>query len=309
MMQFRSDGRARLLTGLGIALAASLQVQGAQARDCLLDTNNDGVATASTDTDGGAESANQPDRLACGPYTSAGASGAVAVGVSANAGGAYSLAAGYLAAAYQRDGIAVGNQAQANARQAVAVGAFAVVNGSGTSTETDAGVAMGYGAYAEEGGVALGRDSDSRGGTAVGRFAFAAETTGSALGTRSVAGTESVAVGDKAVANFRGVAIGSSAEAPSPDRRPSAASAPMAARRRPLPSEINSTAIGAGSVAEKENAVALGANSLAEAANTVVGRQRDAEAPDRQSRERGGCSDAATVGQLNSAISRRGRGN
>ena len=117
-MKTDRNDRARLAAGAAVMLAA-MNAAPALARDCLLDTNNDGVATASTDTDGGAESANQPDRLACGPYANAAASGAVSVGVSSSASGAYSMAAGYLAAAYQRDAIALGNQAEGSSQQAV----------------------------------------------------------------------------------------------------------------------------------------------------------------------------------------------
>ena len=189
-MKTDRNDRARLAAGAAVMLAA-MNAAPALARDCLLDTNNDGVATASTDTDGGAESANQPDRLACGPYTNAAASGAVSVGVSSSASGAYSMAAGYLAAAYQRDAIALGNQAEGSSQQAVAIGAYATVQTGAISSTGYAGVAVGYSAYAENGGVAMGKDSDARGGVALGRVSFASDETGAALGVSSVAGSGS----------------------------------------------------------------------------------------------------------------------
>src|SRR6185436_20935962 len=64
---------------LGVLIAA----QPAQADDCLLDTNDNGTATATTDTDGGAASSGIDTRLACGVGATASGSSSTAVGGSA----------------------------------------------------------------------------------------------------------------------------------------------------------------------------------------------------------------------------------
>ena len=69
-----------------LALAvAMLAAAPAQAEDCLLDTNNDGVATAGTDTDGGADSQAADTRLACGIGATATGINGTALGTSSSA--------------------------------------------------------------------------------------------------------------------------------------------------------------------------------------------------------------------------------
>ena len=50
----------------GVALGAVMAASPARADDCLLDTNNDGSATAGVDTDLYADSGNADFSLACG---------------------------------------------------------------------------------------------------------------------------------------------------------------------------------------------------------------------------------------------------
>ena len=57
--------RTLLLAFASTAIAQVVAITPVQAAECLLDTNNDGVADAA-DTDGGAESDGTPSTLACG---------------------------------------------------------------------------------------------------------------------------------------------------------------------------------------------------------------------------------------------------
>src|SRR5262245_56090756 len=88
-----------LALGVSTPLTLIVAPQPAQAEDCLLDTNDNGTATATTDTDGGAESgvSPTPERLACGP--------------GATATGSFSTAVGADTVATATDSTAVGNGA------------------------------------------------------------------------------------------------------------------------------------------------------------------------------------------------------
>src|SRR5690349_12566792 len=80
---------------MGIVIAP----QQAHADECILDSNNNGVADAA-DTDGGASSAGVDDRLACGVGATASTTGATAVGHNSTAGGT--------------DAISIGNESDAS---------------------------------------------------------------------------------------------------------------------------------------------------------------------------------------------------
>ena len=74
--------RAFLLAGsAGIATAAMLlPAAPARADDCLLDTSNDGTATAGVDSDLAANSGGDDSRLACGEFAQALGTPSVAIG-------------------------------------------------------------------------------------------------------------------------------------------------------------------------------------------------------------------------------------
>jgi len=115
--------RSRLAVSLSasaLALGAALVLAGtadpALATECLLDTNNDGVADAA-DTDGGATGTGT-DSLACGPAANAAGTSSVASGDSANAGSDYSVAIG-------GDYNGTGTGANASNEGAIAIGADA----------------------------------------------------------------------------------------------------------------------------------------------------------------------------------------
>ncbi|MEP4785809.1 MAG: hypothetical protein ABJX46_13900, partial [Erythrobacter sp.] len=72
-------------TATAVFAALTLQPTTAQADDCLLDRDNDGVVDETTDNDGGAESANVDARLACGVNAEATGPNSTAVGGEAEA--------------------------------------------------------------------------------------------------------------------------------------------------------------------------------------------------------------------------------
>jgi hypothetical protein len=109
------------LCAVGFALVPTGQ---ARADDCLLDSNDNGVADSGTDTDGGATSGGDDTRLACGAFTIATGIGATAVGGSASVSNAYGTAVGYGASA-SGGGTATGQAAQA-------IGGYATANGAGS---------------------------------------------------------------------------------------------------------------------------------------------------------------------------------
>ncbi|MFW6027617.1 MAG: hypothetical protein ACOC91_02295 [bacterium] len=81
-------------------------VEEARAVECLLDTENDGVASP-PDTDGGAAGTGA-DSLACGPDTEASGDGSVAVGSDFDGDGAGATASGELSTAVGADAVATG---------------------------------------------------------------------------------------------------------------------------------------------------------------------------------------------------------
>ena len=79
MRNFHTASKIALFSGAALCAAGIAMAPASQARadDCLLDTNNDGVADAG-DTDGGAISVGT-DTLACGVAAVAGAAGSTAI--------------------------------------------------------------------------------------------------------------------------------------------------------------------------------------------------------------------------------------
>jgi len=111
-----------------LALASTLGSQPARADECLLDTNNNGVADPA-DSDGGAQSAGDDARLACGFGASAGTNG-TAVGPSAHATGTNSTALGSTSTASGFDSTALGRFAGATGAGATSVGTVPSMNSS-----------------------------------------------------------------------------------------------------------------------------------------------------------------------------------
>src|SRR6185369_14758441 len=89
------SGAAVLALVLGVPTSTIFVApQPAHADDCLLDTNNDGDADATIDTDGGADSAGVDARLACGVNATASGAGSAAIGGGATASGTSATAVG-----------------------------------------------------------------------------------------------------------------------------------------------------------------------------------------------------------------------
>lgn len=72
--------RLLALSGASALALIALQPDTAQADDCLLDRDDDGVVDAATDNDGGANSNDIDNRLACGTGAVASGSSSTAVG-------------------------------------------------------------------------------------------------------------------------------------------------------------------------------------------------------------------------------------
>ncbi len=134
----------------GISMQTSSALAG---NECLLDTNNNGVADAA-DTDGGANSGADPRALACG--TNAVAVGpSVAVGGNANAAGNQSVSVGVNSDALGASSTAVGSDAQAAGANSSAFGESSNasgVNSTSIGADSDAlganSSAVGQGAQA-----------------------------------------------------------------------------------------------------------------------------------------------------------------
>ncbi len=156
-----------------IAIAAgALAPQQALAEECLLDTTDDGSATAA-DTDAGADGSGA-DSLACG--------------AGATASGAYSVALGAEAWATHTASTAIGAISSAEGNYAVAVGALSIASGSYAN-------AIGYSAQAS------GADA-----TAIGHTAIASGVGALALGfSTTSSGDLSSAIGpaSKATGKYR----------------------------------------------------------------------------------------------------------
>jgi trimeric autotransporter adhesin len=104
---------------MALAAYSALSAAPAQAAECLLDTNNNGVADAG-DTDGGAISSND-SQLACGPNARVSGAGSTAVGSNASATNTGSTAVGQNATADNRS-IAVGRSSTATGGNSMALG-------------------------------------------------------------------------------------------------------------------------------------------------------------------------------------------
>ncbi|MEP1605288.1 MAG: hypothetical protein ABJJ48_03145, partial [Marinomonas sp.] len=110
--------RNYLMTAVALGAVASMLAapQEAQADTCLLDTDNDGVVDALTDTDGGADDQADSESVACGnsaiadPENTDG-DGATALGDSAVARGPGTLAIGNSVVADGIGAVAVGGDA------------------------------------------------------------------------------------------------------------------------------------------------------------------------------------------------------
>ncbi len=158
----------------------------AHAEDCLLDTNDDGNADSNIDTDGGAVSAGDTLRLACGTNASAAGIRTVAIGQS-------SLAAGVSA-------VALGDTAQADGFASIAIGFASNFNITGG----DFTVAIGN--YSQAGGV---------NSIAIGADTFDAGEVGA-----NAQGADSIVIGtDSSDGGFAGtVVIGSDIDATEADQ-------------------------------------------------------------------------------------------
>ncbi|MFP3944857.1 MAG: hypothetical protein ACLFWF_13245 [Alphaproteobacteria bacterium] len=111
-----------------LALAAAFictPVGEARAEECLLDSNDDDIATAGVDTDGGAAGTGA-DSLACGPDTEASGDGSVAVGSDGDGDGNGTTAGGGLSTAVGADAVASGDLS-------TAVGAFSSATAPGST--------------------------------------------------------------------------------------------------------------------------------------------------------------------------------
>src|SRR5215207_9323148 len=124
-MTYRSrNGRIAFVFAMALASTAAgalLMPNEARADDCLLDSNNDGVATATTDTDGGANSSGNDTRLACGIGAVASGTDAMAIGWTANASGTFATAIGWAATSSGSNAVALGDSATASGTSSLAV--------------------------------------------------------------------------------------------------------------------------------------------------------------------------------------------
>ena len=200
------------------------------ADDCLLDSNNNGVADAGIDTDQSANSNDLDDNFACGKNSQATgarstavgstsisiAAGTTAVGASANASGIYATAFGFQATATKpgatslggfssvtsNHGLAAGYKAsiEANSRGAIAIGSSATVNRNAAGA-----IAIGGDANADDIGarsssryaIAIGADARA---TAEGAIAIGGDVDGDGLGAQATA-THAIAIGADVVAD------------------------------------------------------------------------------------------------------------
>jgi hypothetical protein len=261
-----SHSIGRNLLTLSLAGISMFVINPAQARECLLDTNNDGAATAGTDTDGAALSTNIQD-TACGTAAVATSSGATFNTQDTDA----ATALGTLSLAVGPDTLAVGNDAIAGllsgggvtaASRTTAVGASsnagsteATAIGYGARAIGSSATALGAGANARgAGGIAIGAAADATtpGSTVIGNGAISTGQNAIAIGNLARAnGTSAVAHGDNAVASgTNSIAYGSNS----------------------LATGVQATSFGTSAKAVRDNSVAIGNNALAQGASgTAVG--------------------------------------
>ena len=181
------------MLAIGLAMATP-----AAAESCLLDTDNNGVATPGGDGTGGAQSVNfDPNlppqastaSLACGPNAQAtgvdsaaigsnarsSAAGSSALGSFATATGTLSTAIGFSAQATQTGAVAIGGSSRATGLDAIAIGRNAPASGLRA-------IAIGTYANNPNNRIAGGEDS-----IAVGTAAGALANSTIAIGAQSVA--------------------------------------------------------------------------------------------------------------------------
>jgi trimeric autotransporter adhesin len=236
-----------------VFMALSVATPG-HATNCLLDTNQDGTATAATDTTGGAQSGTgdlacgegaiaQATSTAIGPQSRATNDGATAVGNSAKATGTYAVAVGNEASATKPGAVAIGGGFGAfpTSDFTSATGSNAIAIGSNAKAVDDGAVAIGRSASGNgAASVAIGYNAKSSGeqSTAFGFLATAAANLTSAFGTNTVAdNTGSTSVGAAARASgVNATSLGSFANA----------------------THNNSTAVGALATTTRDNQVMLG---------------------------------------------------
>ncbi len=249
----------KFITGVAmLALIAGFSpagVQSAFADDCLLDTNNDGDVDL-TDTDGGADSSGDDERLACGVGASAAGSFSTALGGLASAGGGDSIALGYSASAAAFSSTALGSFANAAEDSSTAVGNSANAAGVNSTAVGNSATA------AESSSTALGRSANATGigSTALGANSSASMSASTAIGDNASATAQNAtALGDFAVAaGDHSAALGADANA--------SADFSTAVGRLANAVGLNSTALGSGSSTGSTfapMATAVGANAQA----------------------------------------------
>ena len=184
MIRTRLRSRSSLVIAMALAtLAGSTLVSPtpAHADDCLLDTNNDGDADATTDTDGGANSGGIDGQLACGVNAFATGIGSTAIGNTATASAFNSTAVGQGSDATSSDTTALGVDANATSASAIAIGSH--------SNATNVG-AIAIGADGNDvlnnGALATGLGSTAIGVDAVASADSTTALGGLALGIRNV---------------------------------------------------------------------------------------------------------------------------
>jgi trimeric autotransporter adhesin len=185
---FEVSRAAIVLTALSVATPG-------YATNCLLDTNQDGTATAGTDTAGGANSGGSVGapitaRLACGD-------GAVAGGVA--------TALGPRSSATGDDATAVGAFANAPGVDSVSVGFGALASGTSPDRQSGGSVAVGAGARATSvRSIALGNGANAthNNSTAVGALATTTRdnqvmlgSTGTSVNIADIAASDAAQVG------------------------------------------------------------------------------------------------------------------
>ena len=200
------------------------------ADDCLLDSNNNGVADASVDTDQGANSNGIDNNLACGknsqatgvlstavgPTAISTAAGTTAVGASANAGGDYATALGFQANATELGSTSLGSFSTSQSTKSLVAGykakvstnsegAIAIGNSASVNSNSLGAIAIGGDANADDLGaqasaqyaIAIGAEARA---TAEGAIAIGGDVDGDGLGAQATA-ENSIAIGADVVAD------------------------------------------------------------------------------------------------------------
>ncbi|TCJ32185.1 hypothetical protein E0504_44430 [Parafrankia sp. BMG5.11] len=297
--------RHRLMLAASAIGAAMYLSSPVQARECLLDTNNDGTATAGVDSDGGAASTNTQD-TACGVAavaTSTGSTVDTQDTDGATAFGALSLAVGLDTVAVGNDAIAgvvsagnvtaadratalgasslsSGAQATSVGYRASALGASATAIGANARAVTAEVTAVGASSSAQgERTTALGANSSagSLQSIAVGYNAQATAFKSIAIGANAVSTSQGVAIGDAAIASGpRSTVVGESSTANGADalvfgsNTLATGNGAMSVGARSSANGVNATAIGYAASAQQAGATAVGTGATTTAANQVT---------------------------------------